>query len=563
MARGSGKKRPLSSGSQASHYNWTPKKARVQSNQECVETPEKLTMPKCHEQTTSTVTSQVLRRCRTKRKPPEVFHVEPPLKALRISHLQPPPPQEADPFREILRYMSPRQKKAVMECYEADTFEEAFQRRQLLGLRRELQKTGLEEKEVQHDVVEQAAPNSLPSKAVLLGQTSDLESENCNGMCEEEPGLKPVLAESSKANSSEEKVKLKREVVTKVLKEVKLENEEAETIQTKVVDRAAARKLETKPEQPNLKLKTERPLEKTLKVKSEDAEEAVQNYEPHKEEKIEVEQPDNGNVLRVGVAAHQGYRPSMEDAHAIHINNKWAFGAVFDGHGGDACAKFMASEYPKELAKFQVVPTTADLTKLAAELDTRFLGSERDQLSLDGRRQSGSTAAFVVVRLLPGTRRKLLVGNVGDSRVLLGKADGSIHRGDGTDFALTTDHKPDLPLERCWIEKHQGFVSNGRLCGVLSMSRAFGNAPLKHSGLRAEPQMRELCCQNTDFLLVACDGIFDHGAFNNASVIEFAAKHLASDMQPMRVAKLICQEAIRRGSSDNVTCMVVLMQAAK
>ena len=127
--------------------------------------------------------------------------------------------------------------------------QEAFQRRQRLGLRRELQKTGLEEKEVQHDVVEQAAPNSLPSKAVLLGQTSDLESENCNGMCEGEPGLKPVLAESSKANSSEEKVKLKREVVTKVLKEIKLENEEAETIQTKVVDRAAARKLETKPEQ--------------------------------------------------------------------------------------------------------------------------------------------------------------------------------------------------------------------------------------------------------------------------------------------------------------------------
>lgn len=54
------------------------------------------------------------------------------------------------------------------------------------------------------------------------------------------------------------------------------------------------------------------------------------------------------------------------------------------------------------------------------------------------------------------------MGNIGDSRVLLGRADGSIFPGPGTDSGLTTDHKPDLASERERIERTGGNVQEAR-----------------------------------------------------------------------------------------------------
>ena len=56
----------------------------------------------------------------------------------------------------------------------------------------------------------------------------------------------------------------------------------------------------------------------------------------------------------------------------------------------------------------------------------------------------------------PGEKHKLHVINAGDSRTLLGKANGCIIDGGGTDKGLTHDHKPDDPEERKRIEKAGG-----------------------------------------------------------------------------------------------------------
>ena len=47
-----------------------------------------------------------------------------------------------------------------------------------------------------------------------------------------------------------------------------------------------------------------------------------------------------------------------------------------------------------------------------------------------------------------GAKYLLHVLNAGDSRVLLGRIDGKIVDGGGTDSGLTVDHKPDHPSER-------------------------------------------------------------------------------------------------------------------
>eukprot|EP00913_Durusdinium_trenchii_P001097 g1005.t1 len=62
------------------------------------------------------------------------------------------------------------------------------------------------------------------------------------------------------------------------------------------------------------------------------------------------------------------------------------------------------------------------------------------------------------------------VGNIGDSRVLLGKADGSIVEGPGTDGGLTTDHKPDHPAEVERIKRTGGHVES-----IMGVARVNGD----------------------------------------------------------------------------------------
>merc|ERR1719330_1578016 len=137
----------------------------------------------------------------------------------------------------------------------------------------------------------------------------------------------------------------------------------------------------------------------------------------------------------------------------------------------------------------------------------------------------------------PG-RYDLRVGNIGDSRVLLGRADGTIVDGGGTDGGLTTDHKPDLESERARIERTGGSVQMvtgvARVNGDLAVSRSFGDAPHKETGgpaqedhpVSAEPEFTELwTCDPTDFILLVCDGISE-GTFPNREVVELAAERL-------------------------------------
>jgi serine/threonine protein phosphatase PrpC len=262
----------------------------------------------------------------------------------------------------------------------------------------------------------------------------------------------------------------------------------------------------------------------------------------------------------------------MEDSHVIHMQSSWGFFGVLDGHGGDQCSTFVARRMVEELRKGPPQDNVA-LKEFALRLDREFLETKQP---------SGSTATFVLIEEPTGAdeRYTLRVGNIGDSRVLLGRADGTLVEGSGTDGGVTTDHKPDHPMEKARIERTGGTVKDvmgvARVNGDLAVSRAFGDAAYKTTGgpaqedhpVSADPELFTIRCDPTDFVVLVCDGISE-GDFPNCEVIKIAAAELrriyeadgngAGAVDPGAAAAAVCRQALKCGSKDNLSCMVVML----
>jgi len=157
--------------------------------------------------------------------------------------------------------------------------------------------------------------------------------------------------------------------------------------------------------------------------------------------------------------------------------------------------------------------------------------------------------------------------------VLLGRADGTMVEGPGTDGGLTTDHKPDNADERARIERTGGTVENvmgvARVNGDLAVSRAFGDAQHKEIGgpgqedhpVSAAPEFTTMRCDPTDFLMLVCDGISE-GDFPNREVVRLAANELkaSGDTPDLAAASVsVCRKALQSGSKDNLSCMIVAL----
>lgn len=273
-----------------------------------------------------------------------------------------------------------------------------------------------------------------------------------------------------------------------------------------------------------------------------------------------------GKCIRVGVAEMNGWRMTMEDSHVVHIRDNWGFFGVFDGHGGSQCSTFVARRLTEELESCGAPEDDEAISALALRLDKEFLATGQP---------SGSTGtfAFITPPSTPGGKYHLRVGNVGDSRVLLGRADGTLVEGQGTDGGITTDHKPDHPSERTRILRVGGTVEQvmgvSRVNGELAVSRAFGDAQYKQVGdpetsdhpVSAVPEIVNLECDSADFVMLVCDGISE-GDFPNREVVALVAECLRNGgpcPDPGEAAAAVCRKALKAGSKDNLSCMVVLL----
>ena len=153
------------------------------------------------------------------------------------------------------------------------------------------------------------------------------------------------------------------------------------------------------------------------------------------------------NILH-GIAEEIGFRPSMEDAHAIwDREEEGLFSAeVYDGHGGREAAYAAAESLTAHflsLLKSDRSNAAHDKRPDPELLRQAYLAADRYIVGLG---IEGGTAA-ATFHIFGDT---FLAANAGDSRVIIGTGRTAVQ--------LTLDHKPNLPAERSRIESLGGRV---------------------------------------------------------------------------------------------------------
>lgn len=245
-----------------------------------------------------------------------------------------------------------------------------------------------------------------------------------------------------------------------------------------------------------------------------------------------------------GFSLLRGKRSSMEDFHQAMFQLDPRTGevvglfGVFDGHGGPNAADFVRSNLFINLlrhTKFNTDVTTA-LVDSFEYTDTQYL-----KLVDSNSKDDGCTAVTAVV-----VGQRLLVANVGDSRAVLSRK--------GKAIPMSVDHKPNTREERTRIEDAGGVVvwaGTWRVGGVLAVSRAFGDRPLKRYVIPTPDIRDEVLTSDDDCLILASDGLWD--VVSNQDAVALVRNIKEAD----RAAHRLVEEAFQRGSNDNISCVVL------
>jgi serine/threonine protein phosphatase PrpC len=243
------------------------------------------------------------------------------------------------------------------------------------------------------------------------------------------------------------------------------------------------------------------------------------------------------NLFVTGHADAIGPRPTMEDACVSYGNFAGAgtqYYALFDGHGGREAAQYCAENLHFMIAQRYVAGESLQpvikeaIYEINRQVTSRWIFA-------------GTTAAIAII-----ADDQIYTANVGDSRVVL--IDG------GRAKRMTVDHKATVPSERRAIAARGGRILQGRVNGILMLSRAIGDAEVAKF-ISCEPFMTVTPFRDDYKMIIACDGVWDVLTDQQAADI-FNRAH-----SPMEAAQAIKTEALRQRTTDNVSVICVDFKA--
>lgn len=283
-----------------------------------------------------------------------------------------------------------------------------------------------------------------------------------------------------------------------------------------------------------------------------------------------------------------GYRETNEDKEEYLINLSEDGGAmdphyapidlfiVCDGHGGSEVSQYVCPRVKKLFSDSSLVYPIED-----AIIFKMFDVIQKDIINHPKQIGQGcGSTCLVVIRYMKKTRSGLersglQVINIGDCRAVLSR--------NGIAQPLTKDHKPIWPEEKRRIDAvNKKYHTNQKIhydfgdfrILDLSVSRAFGDLDAVPY-LSHVPDIFVYALQPSDeFIIVACDGLWDviqtHEAVNfiidhitNNNIIYYQLQgYVPHDVKykgKNNIAKRLADYAIARGSTDNVSVMIVFL----
>ncbi len=272
-----------------------------------------------------------------------------------------------------------------------------------------------------------------------------------------------------------------------------------------------------------------------------------------------------------GVAYSQGGRDYMQDVFSVNLENEGLYSnpvnflAVMDGHGpnGENIAMFVATHLYDTVLHLHVVEGLPFLEAIEIGcliVDDKLRKAEA-LMDDDGNVLGGSTCTAVWI--LEST---IYSCNVGDSRFILS------YRGKA--FPITEDHKPENAREMLRINDAGGFIIDKRVNGILSVSRAFGDFPLKSESELLEIEQPVSAFPDVftveidpdiDFIVLASDGVWD--IMSNQNVVDYVDKHISKKKPLHRIAVRLIDKCSRilahyypELKSDNLTCIIAMLK---
>ncbi|KAK2463280.1 hypothetical protein APHAL10511_004935 [Amanita phalloides] len=301
-------------------------------------------------------------------------------------------------------------------------------------------------------------------------------------------------------------------------------------------------------------------------------------------------------TFRVGISEDKGARRTMEDAHSFVVDfdsvRGQGFFAVFDGHAGKHAAEWCGSHFHECLlsclhaSQMSTIPDILNETFHKVDESLSHICEESD-----GKIHSGCTAVAAFLRVedadgrqsfrmhiptLPpsptslqdekmddssssttrgdtiphdltippaDSRRVLYTANAGDARGVLCR--------NGRAVRLTYDHKGSDKQEAKRIVDAGGFVMSGRVNGVLAVTRSLGDPSMKEFVVGAPYTTETKLCEHDEFLVLACDGLWD--VISDQNAVE-----LVRDIsEAQEASEKLLQYALAHHTTDNVTVLVV------
>jgi protein phosphatase 1L len=265
--------------------------------------------------------------------------------------------------------------------------------------------------------------------------------------------------------------------------------------------------------------------------------------------------------MNVHSVSLKGKRDQNEDKHDVVLNSdnrdsnkkNINFFGVYDGHGGKEVSSYMHNNISKYFMDKRIsYPLSKNnVNSIYDNIQTSLLKYKYSSYS--------GTTCLVVAHFKYNNFNYLNVINIGDSRCVLCRGNFAM--------PLTNDHKPNWPEERHRIEQLGGkIVYDGFDWRIkdLSVSRSFGDVDATPYLSHKPDIYRYKLDKNDKFFVLACDGLWD--VLSNSDVVNFILLNCFDETTKSRInkneniAKKLAEYALKKGSTDNITIVVVFFK---